>query len=236
MPSSRYFAVAGPNERARRSRAAASSPGWSAGATLVARPHGHGLEQLRAEHGAEPAAAGVAPVVGDRRVADLPLAGGADRRHPPALAEPLAEALLGLVGGKAPEVRRGLDPGAVAVDQQRGRALGAPRTTIASLPVSLPAIAKWLDASASLRQPRERRLRRPPRTSRSWSAACPPAARSTKASGASGASGSTPTGASRCMSHVPSPTPPMKRRRTASGRGSTSADASAASTTSARPK
>jgi len=36
VPSSRYFAVAGPNERARRSRAAASTACGSAGATLAA--------------------------------------------------------------------------------------------------------------------------------------------------------------------------------------------------------
>ena len=36
VPSSRYFAVAGPNDRARRSRAAASTASGSAGATLAA--------------------------------------------------------------------------------------------------------------------------------------------------------------------------------------------------------
>src|ERR687895_1017256 len=35
VPSSRYFAVAGPNERVRRSRAAASTALGSAGATFV---------------------------------------------------------------------------------------------------------------------------------------------------------------------------------------------------------
>ena len=36
VPSSRYLAVAGPNDRARRSLAAARTPAGSAGATLVA--------------------------------------------------------------------------------------------------------------------------------------------------------------------------------------------------------
>src|SRR5438445_12052828 len=40
-----------------------------------------------------------------------------------------------------------------------------------------------------------------------------------KTSGASGASGSTPGGASRCRSHVPSPAPPRKWRKTDSGNG-----------------
>jgi hypothetical protein len=66
----------------------------------------------------------VAAVVGDRRVLDEPLAGRADRRDPPRLAEPLAQALLGLGGGQAPEVAGRLEPRAVAVDEQHRR-LGA---------------------------------------------------------------------------------------------------------------
>ena len=46
VPSSRYFAVAGPNERARRSRAAASTAGGSAGATFVAGADRDRLERL----------------------------------------------------------------------------------------------------------------------------------------------------------------------------------------------
>src|ERR1700756_3284820 len=68
VPSSRYFAVAGPNDRARRSRAAASD----------------GLDPLAPQPRAQPAAAGVPPVVGDRGVPDAALARRADRRHPPA--------------------------------------------------------------------------------------------------------------------------------------------------------
>src|SRR3954454_18458326 len=85
VPSSRYFAVAGPNERARRSRAASRAARGAAEATFVAgraggggggggafsgRRYGARLQQLRAEDGADPAAAGVAAVVGDRRVLD----------------------------------------------------------------------------------------------------------------------------------------------------------------------
>src|ERR1700754_1586217 len=89
VPSSRYFAVAGPNERFLRSRAAARTPFGSAGATFVAG-----------------------------RAGARPRAGGADRAHAPRLPEPLAQAPLGLVGAQAPQVPRGLDPRAVAVDQQ----------------------------------------------------------------------------------------------------------------------
>ncbi len=46
VPSSRYFAVAGPNERARRSRAAASTASGSAGATLVAARTATALSRL----------------------------------------------------------------------------------------------------------------------------------------------------------------------------------------------
>ena len=46
VPSSRYFAVAGPNERARRSRAAASTAGGSAGATLAAARTATALSRL----------------------------------------------------------------------------------------------------------------------------------------------------------------------------------------------
>ena len=63
-----------------------------------------GLEPLGAQHGAEAAAAGVAPVVGDRGVADAALARRADRGHPPAPAQPLAQPRLGLGGGQPPQV------------------------------------------------------------------------------------------------------------------------------------
>src|ERR1022692_1326248 len=46
VPSSRYLAVAGPNERARRSRAAASTAGGSAEATLVAARTATALSRL----------------------------------------------------------------------------------------------------------------------------------------------------------------------------------------------
>ncbi len=64
----------------------------------------------------------------------------------------------------------------------------------------------------------------------------PTSGEKTKASGDSGASGSAPGGASLCMSHAPSPAPPIVARRTSSGSSSRSASPLPTSTTSARPK
>ena len=82
-----------------------------------------------------------------------------------------------------------------------------PRTTIASFPVSLPAIANRLDASASVSSPVSGDLA----TTANFAlvvSGVPTSGENTKASGASAASGSTPGGASRCSSQVPRPTPP----------------------------
>src|ERR671923_2565189 len=46
VPSSRYLAVAGPDERARRSRAAASTAGRAGGAALLGRPDQNALWQF----------------------------------------------------------------------------------------------------------------------------------------------------------------------------------------------
>jgi hypothetical protein len=69
---------------------------------LGRRPHGHGLEELGAHHGAQASATGMAAVVRDGGVAHEPLAGGADGRDPPGLAQPLAQAGFRLGGGQAP--------------------------------------------------------------------------------------------------------------------------------------
>ena len=95
VPSSRYFAVAGPKLRARRSLAAARTAGGSADCSpACAALTSDGLDVLGPEHGAEAAAAGMAAVVADRGVADAPLPRGADGRGPPPAAEPLPHAPL----------------------------------------------------------------------------------------------------------------------------------------------
>ena len=83
--------------------------------------HRDRLDVLRAQDRAEAAAAGVTAVVRDGRVADEPLAGGADRGDAPRRSEPLAEPRLGLGGGKAPEV------GGAARCERRRRPRAAPR-------------------------------------------------------------------------------------------------------------
>ena len=82
-----------------------------------------------------------------------------------------------------------------------------PRITIASKPVRLPAIAKWLEASASVSIP----VRGDFATTANLALVVrgvPTSGENTKARGASAANGSTPAGARWCMSHVPSPAPP----------------------------
>jgi hypothetical protein len=76
------------------------------------------------------------------------------------------------------------------------------------LPVSLPAIAKWLEASASLSIPVSGDLATTANLALVVSGV-PTSGEKTKASGAWGLSGSTRGGASRCMSQVPRPEPPM---------------------------
>ena len=125
VPSSRYFAVAGPKLRARRSRAAARTAAGSCTATLVPDLDEHGLEVLGPQHRAEAAAAGVPAVVADRGVPDAALPGRADRRRTPAAAEALLRRRLGLGRGQAGKVRRRLQPHAVAVDEQHGQLVGA---------------------------------------------------------------------------------------------------------------
>ena len=74
--------------------------------------------------------------------------------------------------------------------------------------MSLPAIAKWLEASASLSIPVSGDFA----TTANFAlvvSGVPTSGENTNASGASGARGSTPGGASRCISQVASPTPPM---------------------------
>ena len=83
MPSSRYFSVAGPNERAerlRRQRDGALRVGHGRAAVAA---HGDGLDPLRAQHGPQSAPAGEAAVVADRGERDEPLPRRPDRRDLP---------------------------------------------------------------------------------------------------------------------------------------------------------
>jgi hypothetical protein len=83
-----------------------------------------------------------------------------------------------------------------------------PWITIASWPVSLPAIAKWLEASASVSIPVSGDLA----TTANFAlvvSGVPTSGENTNASGACGPSGSAPGVPSWYSSHVPRPEPPM---------------------------
>src|SRR6185437_2357479 len=97
VPSSRYLAVAGPNDRSRRSRAAASTCVGSAALTLVAARTAIALRFLAPM----PAPARVPAVVRDRRVADTALARRADGRDPPAPAQLVTELAVRVRRGQA---------------------------------------------------------------------------------------------------------------------------------------
>ena len=155
----------------------------------------HGLEPLGPEHGAEPAAPGVAPLVRDRGVADEALPGRA-RWPPPGRRGRGARAARGLgsAAGRpqtsAPSSIRAPSSSTTSTDG----VAHAPRTTIASWPVSFPAIAKWLEASASL----SRSVSGDLATTANFAlvvSGVPTSGENTNESGASGASGSTPGGA-----------------------------------------
>ena len=169
----------------------------------------HGLDVLGPEHRAEPAAAGMAAVVADRRVPDTALAGRADRRRAPAAAEPLPQ--------PPPRPRRRGSPASSgagssrtpspSIEQHRQLRRRGRGSTIASCPVSLPAMANWLDASASVSSPVSGDLA----TTANFAlvvSGVPTSGENTNASGASGPADRRRGGASRCSSQVPSPTPP----------------------------
>ena len=151
VPSSRYFAVAGPNDRSRRSgplRAAPAALGPRR--DLGRRPHRDRFDALRTEHGTEATLLRVLVVVGDGGVADLPLPRDADAGDPP----------RGSTGRRTRRPRRPLRvrPHACPAPSSCGAAaprraaptarVPAPGTPTASWPVSLPrSRSGWRPAS-----------------------------------------------------------------------------------------
>ncbi len=125
VPSSRYLAVAGPNERFDRSRLnAVSSPGYAHAVRCVPRTANR-LDVLAAEHGAAAAAAGMATVVRDGGIAHGALGRRSNRGNPVVGAQPCAQRVLGRLAGLAAQLLGWLEPdGPVVHDQhrQRGRA------------------------------------------------------------------------------------------------------------------
>src|SRR6185503_18122806 len=218
VPSSRYFAVAGPKLRARRSRAAARTASWSWTATLAPALTSTALRFLAPSTAPRPPRPACRPsweIVAYRtpRSPAGPIAAVRQPRPKRCFAAASASAADSPVRSAAGSSRT---PSASTSSTDSWRA--RPRTTIASLPVSLPAIANWLEASASVSRP--------------------VSGENTKASAASGPNGSTSGGVSRCSSQVPSPTPPRYPRSTRSSRSRPWAVAAVplTSTTSAQPK
>ena len=204
---------------------------------LVRRAHGDRLQPLGAHHRAEPAAARVAAVVRDRGEADELLARRPDRRDAVRRAEPLAQPRLGARRRAGPRGRpRSMTRAPCSSTTSAPGASHAPRTTIASFPVSLPAIAKWLEASASFKRSVSGDLA----TTANFAlvvSGVPTSGEKTNASGAPGASGSTPGGAQLaarggCRVRRRRSSRAGRRRRAANG----SLPPPSRSTTSALPK
>jgi hypothetical protein len=122
-------------------------------------PDGHGLQELRAEHGPEAAAARMAAVGGDGREADEPLACRPDRGDPPGAAEPAPQSVLGLGRPEAPRLAGGLEPHPVAVDDEDGRPLAAPVDHDRVVPARLARDREVARGQGVRREPRERRER-----------------------------------------------------------------------------
>ena len=123
VPSSRYFAVAAPNERSRSSFGGREHPGGIGRPHLRARAHEDRLAPLGPHHGSEPAPAGVASVVRDRRVAHAALPGRADRRDPPGRTVTFPQAVLCLSRRQPPQIVGRLDPDLAAIDHDHRRLL-----------------------------------------------------------------------------------------------------------------
>ena len=204
VPASRYLAVAGPKERARSALEAASTAGaswtgarrWARTATAFRR-----LEPITAPSPPRPAWRPSCETVAKRTscspagpIAATRYAGRAARAAPPPRRRPSRPQRSPAGSSRTP---------CSSTISVLG-ASQAPRTTIASLPVPLPAIAKWLDASASL----SRSVSGDFATTANFAlvvSGVPTSGEKTKASGASGASGSPPSGPSSPSRWVPRP-------------------------------
>ena len=171
-----------------------------------------------AHHRAQAAAAGVAAVVGDRGVAHDPLPGRPDRGDPPGRAHPRRAAAPRPPPPAGPTGRRrgSSDTPLPSIKSTDGRR-SAPRSTIASWPVSLPAMAKWLEASASVNRPVSGDLATTANLALVVNGV-PTNGEKTNISGARGERIDARR-AGRCISQVPSPAPPMNARSTDSSIG-----------------
>jgi len=235
VPSSRYFAVAGPNDRSRRSRAAARTAAGSDTATLAAARTAIALRFFAPRTAPRPPRPACRPSC--EMVAYLtprsPAGPTAATRQPrPSCSRSLASAsAAGRPVRSAASRRRAPSPSISSTEGAAAR----PVITIASCPVSFPAIANWLEASASVIIPVSGDFATTANLALVVSGV-PTSGENTKASGAPGPSGSTPGGPTRCSSQVPRPAPPRYPRSTSSESGSVLDVPSVTSTMSACPK
>ncbi len=129
-------------------------PAGSAGATFAAGADGDGLDVLGASTAPSPPRPACRPSC-DRVAKRTPRSpAGPDRGDPPGRAEPLAQPRP-RCRRRTPAVSRSAGSSRTSspsTSSTLGRAR-APVTTIASCPVSLPAMAKWLEARASVSSP-----------------------------------------------------------------------------------
>jgi len=207
VPSSRYLAVAGPNERARRSFAAASTATGSATSTRAPARTRTALRFFAPSTAPSPPRPACRPswLIVAKATPRSPAGPIAAVRQPrPNRARSASSArAAGIPASSA----AGSSRTPVASTSSTDSSVARPRTTIASFPVSLPEIANCDDASASVSNPVSGDFA----TTANFAlvvSGVPTRGEKTNASGASGVRGSTRGGASRCSSQVPSPTPP----------------------------
>ncbi len=94
MPSSRYFSVAGPNDRSERSFASRIGLLRVGQRCEAIAPHGEGLHAFRSEDGTQTAPSGMPPVMADGRKGDELLARRSNHRDLPVGSKPLANSPL----------------------------------------------------------------------------------------------------------------------------------------------
>jgi hypothetical protein len=229
VPSSRYLRVAGPKERAERSRAAATTPSGAATGTRPVPRTATAFTFFAARTAPSPPRPAWRPSFPRfaKRTPLSPAGPQATTRWPgnrSAVAEGDRPASSGIG-------RTSTSPSRRNTTERTG---ARPRTTRASTPARLSSMAKWLEERESVM----RRVRGLLATTANLALVVrgvPTSGDPQKTMGASGASGFTPRGASRQRRSAPSPAPPMKARRSAGSSTTDSPTPLPASTRMYRP-
>src|SRR4051812_23834453 len=153
VPSSRYLAVAGPKERARRSRAAARTAVGSAEPTLVVARTATALSSFDPSTAPSPPRPAWRPSCESVAYLTSRSPAGPIEATRQALPSRLRSRCSASAADRPQRSPAGCSRGPSPSTSSTDGSAQAPRTTIASWPVSLPAMAKWLEASASLSSP-----------------------------------------------------------------------------------